>query len=327
MANKELRKIDKSILGELELNARISYSKLGRNIRKSQQRVSYTVNSLMERDIIQKFLTLTDFFKIGILDFRVYFKVNFLGQKEFDLLIDYLVSDKYTSWVATCGGRHDIICTFFTKSPSQLNANLRTIMAKFPNLLQDYNVLTTISIRDYGRKYLVKKTDSIPEIKIGGRDTTLVLDDIDKKILNELSEDARKSSVVISNKLNMSSKTVIERIKKLTNKGMIVGYKPMINAREMGYIPGLLLIKYHNVTPEMVRRLKVYLKGHPNVVEIAKTLGRWDVEVFIEASGSMELRSIEMGIRQKFVSIIQKIESVPIYRCHKKNYFPNFLPD
>jgi DNA-binding Lrp family transcriptional regulator len=41
--------IEKSILSELELDPRIPFSKLGRRIRKSQQNVSYTVNSLIKR--------------------------------------------------------------------------------------------------------------------------------------------------------------------------------------------------------------------------------------------------------------------------------------
>jgi len=56
-----------------------------------------------------------------------------------------------------------------------------------------------------------------------------------------------------------------------------------------------------------------------------KTLGNWDIEISIEGKDTMELRNIEMEIRQKFVTLIQEVETIPIYTTYKKNLFPRFL--
>ena len=47
MANKKLRRVEKLVLRELEIDARIPLSRLGKRIRKSQQQVSYTVSSML----------------------------------------------------------------------------------------------------------------------------------------------------------------------------------------------------------------------------------------------------------------------------------------
>ena len=39
----------------------------------------------------------------------------------------------------------------------------------------------------------------------------------------------------------------------------------------------------------------------------------------------MDFRKVEMEIRQRFAALIQEIESVPVYRTYKINYFPRFL--
>ena len=60
-------------------------------------------------------------------------------------------------------------------------------------------------------------------------------------------------------------------------------------------------------------------------MSVVKTLGEWDIEIRIDVEESIKLRKTEMEIRQRFASLIQQIESVPLYKIYKKNYFPKFL--
>ncbi|MBL7056283.1 winged helix-turn-helix transcriptional regulator [Candidatus Woesearchaeota archaeon] len=324
MGTNNLRPVEKIILSKLDSNSRIAYSELGGKLGKSQQQVSYVVSSLTKRGIIQKFYSLIDYSKLNVLNFRVYFRVNYINQEKLDELIEHFVENPYTSWVATCGGRYDLICGFLTLNPSQFNKTLKEIMIKFPNQLQNYEVLTTIVLRSFGRKYLVK--DYITkELFVGGDRLPEKVDDNDMKILSELSEDARKSSVEIANKLSLTPKTVIQRIKNLQKNEVIIGFKQLLNARKMNHISSLLLVKYHNVSSEMEDELIKYLKVHPNIISVVKTLGEWDVEIEIETIDSVERRKIEMGIRQRFASLIQQTENIPLYLSYKKNYFPTFL--
>ena len=145
------------------------------------------------------------------------------------------------------------------------------------------------------------------------------------RIMDELSDDARKSSVEIARKLGTTPKTVIERIKKLRAREVLLGFKPSMNPRAMGQISILLMIRYHNIAPELENELISYLKGHPNVTWTVKTLGEWDIEISIEARDMMELKSIEMDIRQRFMALIHETETIPVYKIHKKNLFPRFL--
>jgi len=325
MENKnKLKSIEKLILSRLELDSRIPFSRFKGKIRKSQQRISYTVNSLVEKSIIQKFYTIIDYSKLDVLSFRVYFRVSYISEEKYKELINYLVSEPHTSWIATCGGRYDLICTFFTSNPSQFNKTLKSIIEKFPEQLQNYLVLTTIVIRRFGRKYLFR--DYLPhEIIFGGDKEPEEIDEIDMRILSELSEDARKSSVKISEMLSLTPKTIIERIKKLQNREIILGFKPLLNPRKIGYNSTLLLIKYHNISSKLENKLINFLKIHTNVIGVVKTIGEWDIEIEIETKDSVELRKVEMEIRQRFVSLIQHIESIPLYKSYKKNFFPKFL--
>jgi len=324
MVNK-LRNIERLVLSRLELDSRVPFSRLGKKIRKSQQQVSYTVNSLIEKGIIQEFYTLIDYSKLDVLHFRVYFKVVYIDEKKFEELVNYLISEPHTSWVISCGGRYDLICTFFALNPSQFNKTLKAIIAKFPKQLQNYAILTTIVIRKFGRKHFFNNNIIIQEKFIGGDRKPEDIDRRDIKILNELSENARISSVELGKKLNVTPKTVIKRIKKLCKKKVVLGFKPLLDQRKIGYISTLLLIRYHNLSSGLEDKLIGYLRIHPNVVNAVKTLGEWDIEIEIEVEDRAELKKIEMDIRQKFALLIQQIESVPLYRTYKENFFPKFL--
>lgn len=55
------------------------------------------------------------------------------------------------------------------------------------------------------------------------------LDDIDLKILTYLQPNAYLSNVELSKKLGMAPSAVLERVKKLEQKGVIIGYPTRIN--------------------------------------------------------------------------------------------------
>ena len=324
MARKnKLREVERSVLSKLEADSRQPLSRIGKGIRRSQQQVSYTVNSLIEKGVIQNFDTLIDYSKLDIINFRVFFKISYSSQEKFDELIRHIDSDPHISHLVTCGGRYDLICTFFALNPSQFNKTLKDILSKFPKQIQDYDVLTTIVVRWFSRKYICR--DLPKEIILGGDRMPEIIDEIDMKILNELSKDGRTCSVKIAELISVTPKTVMQRIKKLRSKEVILGFKPLLNPRKMGYVSNLLLIKYHNITPEMEKEMINYLKIHLNVVGAVKTLGEWDLEIRIETQGTMEFRKVEMEIRQKFTLLIQQIEGIPLYRIYKNNYFPKFL--
>ena len=327
MVNKGLSITESAILRQLELNARLPFSKIGKKLRMSQQRVSYAVDSLIKKNIIEQFYTLIDYSKFDVMNFRVYFKVNYTTQDEFNQLIEHLKKEPSTSWIANCGGRYDLICTFLAYNPSSFNKTLKEIMRKFPKQLENYTILTTIVSRSFGRKYLFQKVKSFPQENIvGGDRKPEIVDETDLKILSLLAPNARVSAVEIANKLELTAKTVIERIKKLQKREIIRSFKQALNVRQMRDMVFVVAIKEHNVVPEAEDELMNYLKIHPNVVNVVKTLGEWDMEIQIEVENWDIFRSIVIGLRQKFKSLIQDIENIPIYKTyHKINYFPGFL--
>lgn len=62
-----------------------------------------------------------------------------------------------------------------------------------------------------------------------------MINEIDREILNIIQKDARISNVEIARQVGMAPSAVLERVKKLEERGVIRGYATEINAAEIGF--------------------------------------------------------------------------------------------
>lgn len=71
-----------------------------------------------------------------------------------------------------------------------------------------------------------------------------MIDHIDRKILNKLQKNARIANAQIARELNLAPSGILERIKKLEQKGIIRGYHAVLDAEKMGFcVTAFLMIR------------------------------------------------------------------------------------
>jgi Lrp/AsnC family transcriptional regulator, leucine-responsive regulatory protein len=66
------------------------------------------------------------------------------------------------------------------------------------------------------------------------REETFELDDIDRQLLSCLQEDAKVSLNRLGERVGLSAPSVMERIRKLEQAGIITGYHATLDARAVG---------------------------------------------------------------------------------------------
>jgi Lrp/AsnC family leucine-responsive transcriptional regulator len=62
----------------------------------------------------------------------------------------------------------------------------------------------------------------------------MIIDDIDRKVLKELQEDARISYAELGRRVGLTTPAVIERVRKLEDAGVITGYRAEIDPAKVG---------------------------------------------------------------------------------------------
>ena len=91
-----------------------------------------------------------------------------------------------------------------------------------------------------------------------------MLDEIDWKILNELQKDARISFAELGRRINLTTPAAIERVRKLEDAKIIVGYRAEIDTAKVG-LPIMAFI-----------RMSISGVDYSHIIEVAKN----SVEVF-----------------------------------------------
>ncbi len=62
----------------------------------------------------------------------------------------------------------------------------------------------------------------------------MIIDEIDRKVLKELQEDARLSYAELGRRVGLTTPAVIERVRKLEDAGVITGYRAEIDTAKVG---------------------------------------------------------------------------------------------
>lgn len=106
------------------------------------------------------------------------------------------------------------------------------------------------------------------------------IDGIDKEILRDLMNDARKPILQIANKIGISGAAIHQRLRKLEQAGVISGSKFIVDTKVLGYSTmafiGIYLERASN-NPEVVKELKKI----PEVLECHYTTGNWSILIKI----------------------------------------------
>ena len=86
-------KIRKLLCG-LDRYSRITSKALGKNLRTSQQSVSYLIHSLERKKIIKKYVTIFDNSRFGLVNFVVLLRCKHLKKEDKSDIINYLKNER-----------------------------------------------------------------------------------------------------------------------------------------------------------------------------------------------------------------------------------------
>jgi Lrp/AsnC family transcriptional regulator, regulator for asnA, asnC and gidA len=132
------------------------------------------------------------------------------------------------------------------------------------------------------------------------------IDDLDLKILTELSKDAGISVPKLSKKINVNASVVYSRIKRLLKRGLIKKFTIVINDEALGFtVRSLTGI---NMDSKLRDNVLNELFKIPEVREIAEVTGRFDILVTMTARSLDEIHQL-ISEKVGHVEGVQKTET------------------
>lgn len=126
------------------------------------------------------------------------------------------------------------------------------------------------------------------------------LDDFDRQILKHLEADGRMAYSAIASILGVSNTMIHQRITRLIDQGILVGIKPVLNEKKLGYdwgaFTGISLEKDHDS-----KRIIEELQKIPEVTECYYITGNYTLYLKMIAKDHEHMRQL----------LYDKIDSIP----------------
>lgn len=113
------------------------------------------------------------------------------------------------------------------------------------------------------------------------------IDPVDQALISRLRHNARESVATLAKRLGVSRGTVTNRLRKLEDSGVIVGYT--VRLRPEAEAGGLQAWMSVAIEGNDARRVSASLLGEPSVLALHATNGQWDLLAELQVATLPEL--------------------------------------
>ncbi|MEN8212526.1 MAG: Lrp/AsnC family transcriptional regulator [Thermodesulfobacteriota bacterium] len=139
------------------------------------------------------------------------------------------------------------------------------------------------------------------------------MDNIDRNTLKALQKDGRKKNYELAKETGLAPSTMLDRVKKLEDKGIIKGYRAVMDPEKLGLkAQGFACISLDRHRVKDIEILENEIKNIPNVRACYHITGRFDYLLHVVA---LELGDLGDLIKEKLATIpgMGKIETFIVY--------------
>lgn len=315
--NLDLR--EKKIIFELEKDARTPISKIAKKLKISKQLASYKLKKLEKSKIIEGYHAIIDTSRLGFTTYRVYLKfqnLNSVKKKEF---LTFLSDLNEITILLTIDGVWDVGFAVMVKDIYKFY-DLWDKILDYKINISSYNISIYSPIYHFTRTFLADFETPISDTKILGGKREANFDDLDIQILKELAPNVRKPLTEIAEKLDKSAQLIINRIKALEKKGIIQGYRPILNWKLLNY--DYYKVDINLSSNSRYKEMFNFCKQNKYIFQIDKTIGGSDFEIEIYAKNKDHFRKIMNEFQDKFNGVFDNYSYFTLIKTYKEVFFP-----
>lgn len=139
------------------------------------------------------------------------------------------------------------------------------------------------------------------------------LDEIDVQILALLQEHCKTPLAKIGARVGLSAPAVIERIKKLEEGGVIVGYTALLDARSLG-CDIAAFIGVLTAQPSGIRDVETQIESRPEVLECHHVTGGYTLLLKVKTADTSTLEALISDLRA--IDGVARTETMVVLSTH-----------
>lgn len=297
-------KIDLKILTALDKNPRASFNELGRAARVSKEVAQYRFKQLVKKKIITGFFAYINVARIGRRPHKILIKYKSVTKEIQQQIRDYVINNKEVSWAGLCEGTWDLIITCLTKTAKDFTLFFDEFFTKFGKYFAKKELILSNNAIALNDKYLTEGK-TILKHQFDFDSEIVNIDQTDRKILLELSSNARKSFTEMGKKVGLSYWAVSQRYKRLLDEKVIIMLKTRIDFKKLGYSYYHLMIELNDQS--IKKDIINYFSEHKYCNFIMEYVGLYELHMEFVLKKE-EIIDVIMDFREKFGDKITSYE-------------------
>jgi Lrp/AsnC family leucine-responsive transcriptional regulator len=307
-------KKDKRILKELDRNARQSNAQLAKKVSLSKDTVGYRIKKLEEKNVIQEYYSIIDYYKLGFYITKILIKFTNIGEKGEEKIARWLNKKSEVLWIAKTEGYWDLIYTLQIKNMRELLFTLESFKTTFPTATTEFQILIAQDFTFLNEKYLYEKNDTNKFEEISIDINQIRTDKRDEEIIKKLEENSRIPLIEIAEKLKLTPEAILQRKRKLEKNGIIKRYKVRLNFEKLDLDYNHIYLSIKNYAK--IKEIEEYYKKSDYCTFIMKYQGNYHLHLeWVTKRG--ELRNKIKEFKEKFGNYIAQYHVVNIFEEYK----------
>lgn len=139
------------------------------------------------------------------------------------------------------------------------------------------------------------------------------LDEVDRQILSLLQKNCKLPLAKIGEKVGLSAPSIIERIKRLEDGGVIQGYTAILDARKLGKdITAFIGVLIGH--PKLIGAFEQTIEGLEDILECHHVTGEYTLLLKVKTANTSSLEELISRIR--FIEGVERTETMIVLSTH-----------
>jgi len=284
---------DRKILYELDIDAMISATKLGKKIQLPKESVNYRIKRLLQRKIITYFYTQINSSMFGFNYYRVSIELNKLKKEEENTLLDFLLQNHSCTNIRLTDGDFNLV--FLTAHESI--EDFKKFLSGFGSLLGEKIIQRNISLVTRSQVFnlqILHKGENVRKTMDHAVKKSIDLDYRDQKLLSYIALNGRARLTEMSKKIRIEPKIIRYKLNRLSKSKIIVGTGFILNHKKLEL--NFIQIDFIFKDPLTSVYVLEFFNSTHNLIRSYELLGKYDlsIELLVESDNML------MGIIDKF---------------------------
>lgn len=282
----KLKDIDYKLLNYLYHNHNEPISRIAKKTNISRDKVEYRLNKYIKTGLIKQFIPIINYESLGY-NKQVILFLKFENEKQAKEYAKQLRTNKHCISYGFVLEKYDLYINGIFKNNQEIEAFIKTTLENQKYFLEDYLIVDPYFAELYPLKFLNNQEKENYNLK-GNTKKKINIDELDLKILKELSKHGRIKLLDLSLKLKNNSTTILYRLKKLKENKIILGNRIQFNTKKLHYFYTELLINFKN--QEVKEKIKHFTRSSKNTNSLIFNLHKPNAIVQFYSKEEKELR-------------------------------------